>query len=272
MRKFIPPRWKGGRERRRGGPESERKRENGVGKKKREKCTRRNDESTCLQMFDAWPRRRDGRKKMPISTSSIFPGALPPTLPAPGNLNCGLHANEIFPVRVRWPRLYLSAPFSLAKRFSAFARMRDVTCNVDARYFLRPPRFLAYFIYLLIFFFFIYATRLSRPNLWQISGLPGNFNPREICLVKIFARNINANFASRVIPHCKPNKRHRFRNRMLRCNDHSQRFYVSIDFRIKIQFLRSIYLSLNFIYFFFWSSNKLNSWRNSFQSSDLWMP
>lgn len=130
--------------------------------------------------------------------------------------------------------------------------------NVDARYFLRPPplppvslpiSFICYF-FLSLFF---YTRHDSRPNLWQISGLPGNFNPREICLVKIFARNINANFASRVIPHCKPNKRHRFRNRMSRCNDHSQRFYVSIDFRIKIQFLRSpsAYLSLNFTFFFF---------------------
>jgi len=32
-------------------------------------------ESTCLQMFDTWPRRRDGREKLPISTSSVLPAA-----------------------------------------------------------------------------------------------------------------------------------------------------------------------------------------------------
>jgi len=58
-----------GREKPKGGGERE-------GEREREKFAQ-NGESTCLQMFDAWLRRRDGREKLPISASSIFPGALP---------------------------------------------------------------------------------------------------------------------------------------------------------------------------------------------------
>lgn len=63
---------KGGREK----PRERGRERKGDGERRRERLAR-NGESTCLQMFDAWPRRRDGREKLPISASSIFPGALP---------------------------------------------------------------------------------------------------------------------------------------------------------------------------------------------------
>lgn len=263
MRKFISPRWKGTERHRvvskeRVGEKRERERN--------ARAERRIDMFANVRRVAAtlwW------KKKIAYFNVQHFPRRA--TRPPPGNLNCGLHADEIFPVRVRWPRLYLSA---LLAGETLFEFRENARRNVMSRNTFCAPTVslpLSLHLFYFIFFYFFFLRDGSQPNLWQISGLPGNFNPREICLVKIFARNINANFASRVIPHRKTNKRHRFRNRMLRCNDHFQRFYVPIDSRIGIQFCAPASISRQFsrffLFLFFLLSKKLNSWQNSFQSS-----
>jgi len=127
MRKFISPRWKRAeRSRKRGGREGGRGRE-----REREREIRaewRIDVFANVRRVAATPW---WKRKIAYFSVQHFPRRTTRPDP-PGNLDCGLHVDEIFPVRVWWPRL--SPPFSLA----GFVRVGITGRDRLARYFLPP--------------------------------------------------------------------------------------------------------------------------------------